>query len=183
MKRRPVIFASAAVVALWSGWIVMQGTATSGEAAAGSAAWKKPPQRPAAAAPAQGADRVAAVVDAPLRAPLPESANADAFAARDWQPPPPPPPPAPPPPPPAPPAPPPAPVLPTLPYRFVGLLDEGAGAKPRVFLSLGDKLLVASAGESLEGGFRLDAISGQELVFTHLQQNITLRLSVQGGSS
>jgi hypothetical protein len=31
----------------------------------------------------------------------------------------------------------------------------------------------------LEGGFRLDSISGQELVFTHMQQQKTLRLSVQ----
>jgi hypothetical protein len=69
--------------------------------------------------------------------------------------------------------------LPTLPYRFVGLLDEGKAAKPRVFLALGDKLIVADTGQVLEGGFRLDSISGQELVFTHMQQQKTLHLSVQ----
>jgi len=63
------------------------------------------------------------------------------------------------------------------------MLDEGPKAKPRVFLSLGDKLLVAGVGDTLEGGYKLTAISGQELVFTHVQNNVTLKLVVAGGTS
>jgi len=70
-----------------------------------------------------------------------------------------------------------------LPYRFVGLLDEGRGAKPRVFLALGEKLLVAGVGDRLEGGYQLVAISAQELVFQHVQNNVTLKLAVAGGNS
>jgi hypothetical protein len=107
------------------------------------------------------------------------SPEGDAFGKLSWLPPPPPPPP-----PvvvvPAPRPPPPPPPPPTLPYKFVGLLDDAQTGKPRVFLSLGEKLLVASPGDVLEGGFRLDSIGAQELAFTHMQQNISLKLSVAG---
>lgn len=63
------------------------------------------------------------------------------------------------------------------------MFDEGRGSTPRVFLTLGDKLLVAGVGDVLEGGFRLVAISGQELVFNHLKDNVTLKLAVAGGPS
>ena len=181
MKRRPVLFGSAAVVALWSGWILLHGR-DAPEGIVGAVEASRLPRAPgpriAAATPApEHADATAAP-----RGKLPETARSDAFASRAWlAPPPPPPPPAPQPPPtPTPPPPPPAPPpLPTLPYRFVGLLDEGKAGRPRVFLALGDKLIVADTGQVLEGGFRLDSISGQELVFTHVQQSTTLRLSVQ----
>jgi hypothetical protein len=182
VKRRPVLFGSAAAVGLWSAWIVLRNPAS---AQAGLELAKpvarapapRPRAEPAASMP------VGRTADArtTLRPKLEGDAGADAFAPRDWEPPPPPPPPPPPvmaPPPPAPPPPPPPPVLP---YRFVGLLDDKGAVKPRVFLSFGEKLLIVSAGDSLEGGFRLDAITAQELVFTHIQNNVTLRLDVQGG--
>jgi hypothetical protein len=49
-----------------------------------------------------------------------------------------------------------------------------------VFLAVGDKLIHARAGELLEGGYRLESISAKELVFVQLQQNLTLRMSVDG---
>lgn len=75
------------------------------------------------------------------------------------------------------PAPPPP---PQLPYRFLGTYAEKTDS-PTVFLALGERLLVAKTGDTLEGGFRLEAVSARELTFVHVQQNVTLRLSVTGG--
>ncbi len=189
MKRRPILFGSAAAVGLWSAWIVLRNPASAqGGVELAKTAARTPAPRPRAdAAPGAPAPRTAETRTTEsrttLRPKLDGEPGTDAFAPRDWEPPPPPPPPPPPvmaPPPPAPPPPPPPPVLP---YRFVGLLDDKGAVKPRVFLSIGDKLLIASAGDVLEGGFRLDAISAQELIFTHIQNNVTLRLDVQGGKS
>jgi hypothetical protein len=188
MKRRPVLFASAAAVGLWSAWIVLHG-APDRTTRVVAATVSRAPAGATGGAPvtATGGAPVTAAAAAPDATPAPRprleaSPGDDTFASREWfkpapPPPPPPPAPAPPPPPPAPPPP------PTLPYRFVGMLDEGAVARPRVFLSLGDKLLVAGVGDTLEGGYRLVAISGQELVFTHVQNNVTLKLAVAGGTS
>lgn len=184
MKRRPVLFTSAAVVGLWSAWIVLHGDSRVVAAAT--------PARPAAPRPSSAPATAPAAAPAPApaasdaaaaaRTRLAEAPGSDAFAPREWFQPPPPPPPAPQPPPPPPAAPPPPPP-PTLPYRFVGLLDEGAAARPRVFLALGEKLLVAAVGDTLEGGFRLTAISAQELVFEHVQSRLTLKLAVAAGAS
>jgi hypothetical protein len=80
------------------------------------------------------------------------------------------------------PPPPPPPAPPRLPYRFVGLLAE-AGQPATVFLALGEQLIQARAGETLEGGFRLESIAARELVFLHLQRNLTVRLPVEGEPS
>ncbi len=111
----------------------------------------------------------------------------NAFSVRDWLPPPPPAPrvvaapaqavvapveAAPPPPPPL-----------VLPYRFIGMLDDPQSSAQRVFLAIGEKLIVASTGEVLDGGFRLDAIRATELVFTHVQQGRTVRLPLAGAPS
>jgi hypothetical protein len=131
----------------------------------------------------EGQERVLAA-----RVPLTEEASADPFsipvvaAQRVAAPPAPPPAPPPPvvevvqPPPPPPPAP-----LPTLPYRYVGMLSERDGGDARVFLMLGDKMLMARRGETLDGGWRLDTISPQELQFVRPSDNTTLKLSVEEG--
>jgi hypothetical protein len=77
--------------------------------------------------------------------------------------------------------PPPPPPRPTLPYRYVGMLSERDGGDARVFLMLGDKMLMARRGETLEGGWRLDIISPQELQFVRPLDNTTLKLSVEEG--
>lgn len=75
----------------------------------------------------------------------------------------------------------PAPVPPPqLPYRFLGTYAEKTDS-PTVFLTLGERLIVAKTGDTLEGGFRLETVSARELTFVHVQQNVTLRLSVTGG--
>ena len=87
-------------------------------------------------------------------------------------------------PPPAPgPAPePPPPPPPKLPYRFYGVFNE-PGQAPMVFLGLGNALIHARAGDTLEGGFRLDGIARRELTFVHIQQNLTLRMPIDGDPS
>ncbi|MEQ1685702.1 MAG: hypothetical protein ABL916_18810, partial [Burkholderiaceae bacterium] len=92
MKRRPVLFGSAAAVGLWSAWIVLRNPAS---AQAGLELAKpvaralapRPRAEPAASMPA------ARQADArtTLRPKLDGDAGADAFAPRDWEPPPPPP--------------------------------------------------------------------------------------------
>lgn len=89
-------------------------------------------------------------------------------------------PPAPPPPVVEPPPPPPPP-RPVLPYRFVGMLADRDGGDARVFLMLGDKMLMARSGETLEGGWRLDNIGSRELKFVRPSDNTTLKLSVEEG--
>ena len=54
---------------------------------------------------------------------------------------------------------------------------------PKERLSVGDKLLVAAAGDALDGGFRLDAIKPTELVFIHVQQGVTVRMPLSGAPS
>ena len=69
-----------------------------------------------------------------------------------------------------------------LPYRFYGVYNE-PGKPAMVFLGLGGALLHARAGDTLEGGFRLEAIGRRELSFVHLQQNVTLRMPIDGDPS
>jgi hypothetical protein len=141
------------------------------------------PARPVAAAARPFDPATAEVCSVP--AAMPARDKLDGTLANDpftsWQPPAPKAPPAvvavvAPPPPPGPPPPPP---LPALPYRYLGALDE-KGAPSAVFLVLGTTLLTAKAGDTLEGGFRLDSISPRELTFMHLQQKQTVRLRVEG---
>jgi hypothetical protein len=63
------------------------------------------------------------------------------------------------------------------------MLETLPGKKPQVFLSVGDKLLVAAPGDALEGGFRLDAVKPTELVFIHVQQGVTVRMPLSGAPS
>ncbi len=84
------------------------------------------------------------------------------------------------PPPPPPPRPPPPP--PRLPYRLLGVLNE-KGQPGVVYLGLGDKLIQAQAGDTLEGGYRLENVGPRELIFLNLQQNLTVRMAVDGEPS
>ena len=198
--RSPVLLAVAAAVVAWSAWIVWQGDAgDDGIAQAADrpspasradrpAASTAPPPllRPDPSAPTRPADSTAPALPALGGTRVAESAAGNAFAPRSFA--------AAPAPAPraavvtapvveaaaAPPPPPAAPVVPVLPYRFVGLLDEAQPGGVRVFLAVGDKLLVAGPGDVLDGGFRLDEIRATELVFTHVQLGRTVRLPLAG---
>jgi hypothetical protein len=107
-----------------------------------------------------------------LRAPIsPDSVN-DPFTVSSWLPP------APPPPPPPPPAPAAPPTAPPLPFGFVGTLG-GDTTKSQVFLSNGDRLLIASPGDVIEGQYRLEKIAATSVVFTYLPLNEKQVLPIQ----
>jgi hypothetical protein len=111
---------------------------------------------------------------AALRTPLSlESAN-NPFAASSWLPPPPPPVEVAP----APPAPAPPPTAPPVPFTYLGELNAKA-AKPQVFLSSGDRLLIVSPGEVVDGQYRVDSISETDVVLTYLPLNQRQSISTQ----
>lgn len=122
------------------------------------------PARAESAAPGKvsGADRKPEPTIAEIR-PRPVAARAgDAFALRNWAPPP-----------------PPRPVVPSappLPFAFAGKkLEEGAWL---VFLTWQDRMYIVKENEAIDGLYRVDAIRPPEmsLVYLPLQQVQTLAI-------
>ncbi|WAC72434.1 hypothetical protein OU995_23230 [Roseateles sp. SL47] len=99
-----------------------------------------------------------------------EAADRDPFMI----PAPPPPPAAPPPPPPPPP---PAPTAPPLNYRYLGSMVDPEGAR-KVYLARADKDVLVEAGTRLEEGYRVEAITDDEirLIYEPLQQRTVIRI-------
>ncbi|MCP3723203.1 hypothetical protein M3I53_08665 [Paraburkholderia sp. CNPSo 3272] len=95
-----------------------------------------------------------------LRAPLSLESAHDPFTASSWLPPPPVEVPA------APvrPAPP---TAPPVPFAYVGQLDAKA-AKPQVFLSNADQLLIVSPGDVIDNQYRVESVSESDVVLTYL---------------
>lgn len=93
----------------------------------------------------------------------------NAFESKSWYVPP-------PPPPPAKPLPPPPPSAPPLPFTYLGRYDDSA--KPVIFLVRGDRILLVSAGDVIEGTYRVDGITGSALGLTYLPLNIRQTLDV-----
>ncbi|HEV3105146.1 MAG TPA: hypothetical protein VGZ01_05610 [Trinickia sp.] len=99
---------------------------------------------------------------ASLRKPLSLESSHNPFAASSWLPPPPPVEvqpvaevrPAPP-------------TAPPVPFAYVGELDSKA-AKPQVFLSKADQLLIVSPGDVIDGQYRVESISEADVVLTYL---------------
>ncbi len=98
----------------------------------------------------------------------------DMFERKSWVIPPPPPPKpkyvAPPPPPPPPP-----PSAPPLPYKMMGSFQE-PGQKLVVYLSRGDKLYSVSAGDVLEGTYKVESFNAGQLELLYLPLNIRQNL-------
>lgn len=132
-----------------------------------------PPAAPEASAGPDGAATREGL--AALRPPLSaESAN-DPFTVLSWLPPPPPPPPAV-----APaPVPQPPPSAPALPFVYLGTLNPDA-ARPQVFISNGDRLLIVSPGEVIDGMYRFESIAATGALFTYLPLNQQQVMPVQG---
>lgn len=84
---------------------------------------------------------------------------ANLFAGKSWYVPP---------PPPAPPklAPPAPPAAPPLPFTYLGRYQDAAA--PVIFLVKGDRVLAVSAGDVIDGTYRVDGIVGSTLVLTYL---------------
>ncbi len=100
----------------------------------------------------------------------------DMFQSKTWYVPPPPPPKpkyVPPPPPP----PPPPPSAPPLPFSYMGSYQE-PGAKQVVYLSRGDKLYTVSAGDTVDGTYKIESIKAGQVVLMYLPLNITQYLRI-----
>lgn len=96
--------------------------------------------------------------------------GADLFPPQSFRPPP-----RPQPPPPE--LPPPPPMAPPVPFTFVGVWTEEG--RETVFLDRGNQLLSARPGDTLPGGWRLDAVGAESLTLTYvsLNQQRTLRIA------
>lgn len=63
-----------------------------------------------------------------------------------------------------------APTAPPLPFKAVGSIQgaEVTGGKPVAFLQQQDQVLVVSAGDSIGGVYRVEAITSEKIDFTYL---------------
>ena len=95
--------------------------------------------------------------------------TANVFESKSWYVPP-------PPPPPAKPLPPPPPSAPPLPFTYLGRYEDRA--KPVIFLVRGDRVLLVSAGDVIEGTYRVDGIVGTALGLTYLPLNIKQSIDI-----
>ncbi|WP_423759595.1 hypothetical protein [Burkholderia sp. NLJ2] len=124
-----------------------------------SASVSAPRPASAGAAAATPQEKLAA-----LRAPVSIEAAHDPFTASSWLPPPPVVVPTLPDTRPAPPS------APPVPFTYVGEQDAKA-AKPHVFLSNGDQLLIVSPGDVIDGQYRVESVSESNVVLTYLPLN------------
>lgn len=78
------------------------------------------------------------------------------------------------------PNPPPLPVPPPMPFRHFGALT-GPDGKEAVYVAAADRLLVVRPGDVLDGQYRVDKVSEEEIVFTYLplEQAQSLRAARQ----
>ncbi|MBN3787833.1 hypothetical protein [Burkholderia sp. Ac-20353] len=143
------------------------------------AAAAAPASQPASSAAAMSAASAAAAAVpleklAALRTPVSVEAAHDPFTASSWLPPPPPVVvPALPETRPAPPS------APPVPFAYVGELDAKA-AKPQVFLSNGEQLLIVSPGDVIDGQYRVESVSESNVVLTYLPLNQIQVVSIPG---
>jgi len=71
----------------------------------------------------------------------------------------------------APPAPP-----PPLPYKFVGQMRDGSDTV--VYLSLGEQMVLARSGETLDGGYKVAAITASQIEFESVAQGVRQTLPI-----
>lgn len=159
------------LTALTSAWALQQPGTDNNVVAAAVTHPARPPQveskLPESKGPAQPAiqaqNHPANGEPKPLKLGVPSMANAETalFSRHDW---------APPPPPPPKPAPPPKPTAPELPYRFMGRLLQD-GKAPQVYLTNGNRAVVAQAGSVVDDVYRVESISDELLTLTYLPLN------------
>jgi len=89
--------------------------------------------------------------------------NSNAFGSTSWYVPP-------PPPPPPPPAPPPVPTAPPVPFKYLGLYEEGK--KSVIMLVRGDQVFTVSVGDVIENTYRIDQIVQGSIEITYMPLNI-----------
>lgn len=69
-------------------------------------------------------------------------------------------------------------VAPTLPFEFIGKMDDAQ--RLRVFLLRGEKIYTVTVGEVIDGTYRVERIADSEMVLTYLPLNVSQTLSVGG---
>jgi hypothetical protein len=145
-----------------------------GESAQADSASTEPVQV-ALADPAASSRTAAPPRTASVRAAVEVNHTANAFPSMVWTPPPPPPPPPAPPPPPPPP-----PSAPSLPFKFVGMMEQTAD-RPTAFLAKGETLHIVKVGDIVDSVYRVESLSPTQIVVTFLPLNQRQSLSVDGG--
>jgi hypothetical protein len=65
---------------------------------------------------------------------------------------------------------------PPLPFTYLGRYQDNG--EPVIFLVRGDRILTVSAGEIIEGTYRVEGIEGSTLALTYLPLNIRQTLDV-----
>jgi hypothetical protein len=172
MKIRHIVLALALLVTVWLAWPTFSTTTT----VVSASARVKP-----------SSQEIPSKILLASRGEVPENASKNAFSTAQW---------APPPAAPAstkPVAPikpivlaPPAPAVVAAPaepapsFRFIGMIQDLRSTRPSVFLALGERLLVASTGDKLEGGFTLETITSNELILSHPAASKPVRVAFQG---
>lgn len=99
----------------------------------------------------------------PIKQHASKGKNSNAFGSTSWYVPP-------PPPPPPPPAPPPVPTAPPVPFKFLGLYEEGN--KSIIMLVRGDQVFTVSVGDVIENTYRIDHIDHGSVDITYMPLNI-----------
>lgn len=72
--------------------------------------------------------------------------------------------------------PPPTPTAPPMPFGYLGRYQDAA--KPIIFLTRSDRVLLVSEGDVIEGAYRVDGIVGSRLGLTYLPLNIRQSLDI-----
>ncbi len=124
-----------------------------------------PPHRRAAAQSSAAVQSSGSEVDGAV--PVEDEEEVDPFAPRGWQAPPPQDAPktvveAAPPAPAAPPGPPP------LPYKFMGMMNDGETSQQIVYLSKGDQIVEVQGGETLDGTYKVLHVDADHIEFEHV---------------
>ncbi len=78
-------------------------------------------------------------------------------------------------------APPPPPEAPPLPYTYIGRLIEHG--KTAVFLTIQDRVAIARIGDTLDGRYRVEAISERAITFNYLPLEIRQQLMLTAGAN
>lgn len=158
-KRRSVLFIALAGVAAWSAWLALNEPASDAEVA-------EPAARAQRAAPIP-IDTAAVATQKQEAAPRLELVRANLFPKQTWY--------VPPPPPPPPPyVPPPPPQAPALPFSYMGRWQEAG--QTTYYLTHGTLPVSVRAGQVIDGVWRLEPVTGDQLNFTYIPLNQTRSL-------
>jgi hypothetical protein len=95
--------------------------------------------------------------------------DTDLFAAKSWYVPP-------PPPEMQKPLPPPAPVAPSLPFTYMGSMEDGGHLV--VYLAKGERAYSVGVGDTIEETYRVESMDGGQIVFTYLPMSIKQTLKI-----